>query len=145
MVDNLPPPIEGVPSLQPVEPPAGSPDHARKSASKPESEPTAEAAVSPIVATLDFELARSKSIELDYPFQFEGRRIDTIVVRRLSMGAVNRLVADERHRDLHEVYAEMTGLPAAVLRGLDGDDGIRVAEVAYDFLPRLLREAHATS
>lgn len=162
MAEELPPPVDDEPSLNPVLPPPGSPDYQRKMAAKgdakagaksgaaaggAEIEPpaAAPAVVAAEVAVLAFKAAndlRSKTVPLDWPFDFNGGTIDAITVRRLPMISVNQLVASERYRDLYEIYAEMTGLSAAVLRGLDSDDGERVTGVCWDFLPRLLRTAH---
>ncbi|PZA12479.1 hypothetical protein DNX69_10925 [Rhodopseudomonas palustris] len=147
MVDDLPPPIDAEPALKPVLPPPGSPDYARNSgvteapaetAAKMQSEPP------PLVAVLQFQSGdlRSKRFQLDWPFELDGVTIDAITVRRLPMVTVNNLVASERYRDLYEIYAEMTGLSAAVLRGLDSDDGELITGACWDFLPRLLRTVH---
>lgn len=93
------------------------------------------------VAKLDFSAGRSEVIGLDYPFTWEGREITEVTVRRLTVGEVNTLldrVATEKIRTM-DIFAIMCGLPAAVLRGLDDDDGRRVMEVANRFLPRVLR------
>jgi hypothetical protein len=147
MADELLPPIPGAPELQPVTPPPGSPDHARKggAAVEPVANKAAPVEAPPLVAVLDFVADRAKHIPLDFPFRFEGRLIEAIDVKRLPMAAVNNLVSSDRYLDLYEIYAEMTGLPASVLRGLDGDDGTRVTEIAFDFLPRLLAKVSAST
>lgn len=147
--EKLPPPIDATAAaLKPVAPPPGSPDFARQQGPGPVGEaapaPAAAPVAPPPVAALDFVGDRGKTIPLDHPFRWDGRLIEMIEVRRLRMQHLSDLVAAGRHDDLYEVYAEMTGLPAAVLRGLDPDDGVRVTEVAFDFLPRALREAHAS-
>ena len=141
MADDLPPPIGGAPQFQAVSPPPGSPDYARKNGTAAAASEAADlpADAPPLVAVLDFVKPRCTPIPLDHPFRLDGRLIESITVKRLEMEAVNALVAKDRYRDLYEIYAEMTGLPAAVLRGLDGDDGDRVTGAAWDFLPRILR------
>jgi hypothetical protein len=91
-------------------------------------------------AVLQFRGIREKSVPLEFDFDYEGRHVTEIVVRRLStaeLGAVvDRLGASFTQWDLFEV---MTGFPAAVLRALDSVDGAEVTEVAHAFLPRRLR------
>jgi hypothetical protein len=147
VADALPPPIDApAAALEPVAPPPGSPDFERKQGRASESKTSGGApapAASPLVAALDFVDERGKTIKLDHPFRLDGRLIEAIEVRRLPLQALSALVSSGRHTDLYEVYAEMAGLPAAVLRGLDADDGVKVTEAAWDFLPLGLREAHA--
>lgn len=83
-------------------------------------------------------------VPLEYEFPFGGRTISEITVRRLSIGEVGNLIdslpADRI--DNFDVYAAMTGLPAAILRGLVDVDGERVTEACYDFLHRSFRRVH---
>jgi hypothetical protein len=93
----------------------------------------------PAVA-LQFKGIRSQIVALEFPFEYDGRLVAEIVVRRLNtaeLGAiVDRLGADFTQWDL---FAAMTGMPVDVLRGLDCVDGAEVTEVAHAFLPRRLR------
>lgn len=141
---DFPTPIEGVPSLTAVTPPPGSPDEARRlKASETDAASTPKPdAPAPAVAALEFVTDAGKTIRLQHPFRLDGRLIDSVQVRRLSLAQVSDLVVAGRTGDLYEVYAVMCGLPAPVLRGLDGDDGEVVVEAAYDFLPRVIRAAH---
>lgn len=146
MADNLPPPIEREePALKPVVPPPGSPDHQRKAGAtaRPDTAPdtAAKAEAPPLVAVLDFATDRSKRIPLTCGFKFDGRTFDAIVIKRLTMVQVDKLVTEKRHNDLYEIYAEMTGVPAPVLRGMDADDGEAMMETGADFLPRSIRAA----
>jgi hypothetical protein len=93
-------------------------------------------------ATLAFTggKAWSKVVPLDFPFEYEGRTVAEITVRRLTtaeMGEVASRHGDEL--DQWDIFAVMTGLPAAVLRGLEAGDGDEVTGVAYDFLPRTVK------
>lgn len=93
-------------------------------------------------ATLTFTggKAWSKVVQLDFPFEHEGRTVSEITVRRLTtaeMGEVASRHGDEL--DQWDIFAVMTGLPAAVLRGLEAGDGDEVTGVAYDFLPRTVK------
>lgn len=141
--EELPPTIEGAPSLTAVTPPPGSPDEARRQAGQqaaPAPMTTSDAA--PAVAVLEFVTAAAQTIRLQHPFRLDGRLVDCVHVRRLSLAQVSELVVAGRTGDLYEVYAVMCDLAAPVLRGLDGDDGEAVVEAAYDFLPRVIRAAH---
>jgi hypothetical protein len=98
----------------------------------------------PEVAALDFLSdagTREVAITLDHPFRFDGRDIRTIKVRKLTVVEVAEVSgrAGRTGFDIYEIYAAMTGLPAAVLRGLLDDDGEAVIGKAYDFLPRAFR------
>lgn len=98
----------------------------------------------PEVAALDFLSdagTREADIPLDHPFSLDGRDIRTIKVRKLTVIEVAEVSsrAGKTGFDLYDIYAAMTGLPAAVLRGLLDDDGEAVIGKAYDFLPRAFR------
>lgn len=112
----------------------------------PPAEPAA-AAPTPVreIAQLEFSGAKlpSKLIPLEYGFTFDGAKVTSVTVRRLSIGAVGDLIDSlpPGRIDNFDIYAAMTGLPAPVLRGLIDIDGERVTEACYDFLPRVFRPA----
>lgn len=133
--DTLPPIIDTEPQLRPVKRPEGAPDAQSR---EPAHDVAAQSRPEP--ARLDFIQTPVRSIALEYPFRLDGEVITNVSVRRLLTSEVANLAKDEQMPDLFEVYSVMTGLPADVLRGLDADDGQKVAEVAYDFLPLLFRE-----
>jgi hypothetical protein len=148
MADELPPPIDAEPALKPVLPPPGSPDYKRRAGAKAEGAAEAPAAAAeapsvaePVAALLQFAGERHKRVTLSFPFMDNGVQRDVVVINRLTMSHVDRLVREGRHSDLYEIFAEMTGLPAPVLRGMDADDGERMIAEGADFLPRSLREA----
>lgn len=88
------------------------------------------------VERLKFMRDASVPIPLEYPFEWEGEAVDTIVMRRLTVGESGEMVdALPEEFDYYDFYAVMCGLPASVLRGLIDVDGRKVAEVGYDFLP----------
>lgn len=95
-------------------------------------------------AELRFVDDRVVDVPLAFPFYGpDGAVVDSVAVRRLKtqeIGPMLRRFADEIDAfDIFEVYARMTGLSAATLRGLDADDGIALTGVCRDFLPRVLR------
>lgn len=118
-----------VPPEQPGEPAAAAP--------APGQEKPAEARPA---AALDFQERGVKEVTLSFPFTWEGRFVSAVTVRRLITAEVAALTASGRATDAFECYAAMTGLPAPVLRGMDGDDGMAVVEAAFAFLPRLLKD-----
>ncbi|WP_024277982.1 phage tail assembly protein [Xanthobacter sp. 126] len=142
-MENLPPPIADAPSLPPIAPPAGSPDAARRNGgpAAPVTPAASPQPLPPVATALDFVQRPSRTVPLDYPFVLDGCLIDQITVRRLLTAQVAALCEGGKAPDPFDCYAVMTGLPTPVLRGLDGDDGQAVAEAAFDFLPRLLRDA----
>lgn len=91
--------------------------------------------------------AHKKRIPIQHPFILNGETVDTVTVRRLRIGDVDRAIkrAQAGPFSLFDIYAEMTGLPAAVLRGLIDEDGDKVTDACYDFLPRALRADPASS
>lgn len=101
------------------------------------------------VATLDFFGDELPTWEhpLKFPFRWEGVSYKAIVVSQLTTaqvgGIFQRARAAKRMPELMDVYAEMTGLPAKVLRALPSIDGDPVTEKCWDFLPPSLRPADA--
>lgn len=89
---------------------------------------------------------REKTVPLDYHFEHEGSTVTEITVKKLTSAEVGELVETltDGQFDLYDIYAEMTGFPAAVLRGLIDDDGERLREVGRDFLPPMFRERVAS-
>ncbi len=100
-------------------------------------EPAAKA--QPAHATLDFvDPPIAATVDLQYPFRLDGKVIETITIRRLTLGEVGAVIdARGAAANRYDCYAVMTGLPAEVLRGLVDVDGEAVVEAAYGFLPRL--------
>jgi len=80
-------------------------------------------------------------VPLKFPFRFRGAVVDSVTVRRLTIGQVSSLVGRVGGGEVStfDIYAQMTALPAPVLRGMISDDGTAVTNVAYGFLPRSLR------
>lgn len=100
------------------------------------------------VAELEFvDASHQKSVPLKYPFRLNGREVKVVTVRRLTLGQVDAFIrrAAASSFSTFDIYAEMTGLPAPVLRGLIDEDGNAVVDAAYDFLPRALKAESASS
>lgn len=96
------------------------------------------------IAELDFlsePETRVSRVPIDHAFNWEGKKIDAIYVRRLTVAQVGQLASKLQGRafDRYDIYAAQTGLPAAVLRGLLDDDGDAVTEKCQDFFPRVFR------
>ncbi|MBT9293304.1 phage tail assembly protein [Prosthecodimorpha staleyi] len=91
-------------------------------------------------AALDFVDAAVRVYPLARPFRHEGRIVEAITLRRLTVSEIGRLrdVLGEG-LDRYDLYGLMAGLPAEVMRGLDADD-LPVVEAAYDFLPRFMKD-----
>ena len=99
------------------------------------------------IAELDFDQpdAFTVVVPITHTFRWDGKRVESIPLQRLSTGAVgallDRLDGGERLM-LTDIYAEMSGLPAAVLRGLKDVDGEEVSRKARPFFaPRLRGDA----
>ncbi|GLK74689.1 phage tail assembly protein [Ancylobacter dichloromethanicus] len=147
MTDILPPPIDGEPALKPVMPASGKPMATEgESAMGRDAERLSTAPAAPIIdiAQLAFTdaSAREKTLPLHFPFDFDGVRHESVRIRRLTTQEVGDVMGGgSRNLDLYQAYSVMTGLPPAVLRGLDAEDGLAVTGVCSGFLPRLLKAA----
>lgn len=114
-------------------------DNSEAGASAEDEGPTEE------VATLEFvgnDLPEA-TFQLRHPFRWEGRRYDAITVRMLTTAEVGRIVGQAtragKSPERWDIYAEMAGLPAKVLRALPSVDGDPIIDKAFDFLPPLFR------
>lgn len=95
------------------------------------------------VAVLEFVGAEKpwREIPLRFPFRWEGRVVDTLLVKRLSVEQIRDYIdslRDDEAVDRHDVYGLMCGLPGKVIRALPDPDGDHVCEVCFDFLPHML-------
>ncbi|RLQ88925.1 phage tail assembly protein [Notoacmeibacter ruber] len=109
------------------------PEAAEAEKAKVEDTPPAE------IAELDFLEEPSVTVTLRYPFRFDGREVRTVTIRPLSVAETGGVIQANRDASVHDFYAVMTGLPAAVIRALPGEDGEAVTGAAFDFLPRFMR------
>ena len=117
----------------------------------PAVEPAAQPATPVPVAVFDAADKRFKTVSLQWPFSYEGKHYDSIVIRRLTQGAVAafvaRINAEKQANTEAEVrfpiYADTDGnsLSDAVMACLDDDDALAVDEAARDFLPRRFQPA----
>jgi hypothetical protein len=95
----------------------------------------------PAVEELDFVDAGSVSLALQRPFNWDGKLIDSITIREPITQEMLDIYTRARSEDIDrfDIYAVMTGLPAAVLRGLKSVDGEALVTAASPFLPRAAR------
>lgn len=152
-MEQLPPVIATDRVATPVTPPPGSPDALRRAGVEPRPDiapapdGTDPAITSPLagqspVEVLDFVGTRTVSVPLSCPFRRGGGLVEAITVRRLITNEIAGLLpGDGTLPGVYAIYAVMCDLPEAVLRGLDGDDGMAVSLACADFLPRQLRRA----
>ena len=97
--------------------------------------------------TLDFvgDDLPERRIPQKYPFRWKGELYETITVRQLTVAQVGRIeqqwAASGTAPQFYDIYAEMTGLPAKVLRALPAPNGQPVVAAAFDFLPLSWRGA----
>ena len=101
-----------------------------------------DAAKAPPVAKL---IAKSKplfrTIELEYPVDFDGTVYETITVRRMT-GEEVRLFIEGIEVDRR---LPMFDVPSEVIGALDADDAEQINKAVMDFLPRALREDNEPS
>lgn len=95
------------------------------------------------IAALQFldPLAMATQVVLDHPFAHPetGAPVRHVTIRRLTFGEALALdrAAQAQGRDLKNIdlFSAMTGLPAAVIRGMERGDGARVTDACVPFLP----------
>lgn len=100
--------------------------------------------VSTPAPTVQFVAAarRAKTIPLQWPIEYDGKRYDKIVIRRLSAKQVADLIESAKDTPEGEIrlplFSDTDGnvLPSALLDELDDDDSATLNEVALDFFPR---------
>lgn len=95
---------------------------------------------------LDQDRIRVRTIHLEWPVEYDGRRCDEIIVRRMIGAEVTRL-SDliTSQFDDSDLFALVCDTPAVVIRALDQDDWLAVREAVLDFLPRRFREVFAST
>jgi hypothetical protein len=126
------------PEELPVAPPAGA---LGEPAPTPDAAPALPQPKRDEVAALQFlePAAIERVVPLAFGFVHEGQEVRSVTVRRLSVagvGAVMEKFGPDDDIDVYAFYAAMTGLPAAVLRGMIDDDGAEVIAAARPMLPR---------
>ncbi len=95
--------------------------------------------------------ARGKTIDLEWPLEFEGVEYHAIEVRRLTFGEVEawqKSIANlpDDAPVVIPIYFRPDGVrvPDTVMRALDDDDKARLDKAALDFMPRRFRAAPAS-
>ncbi|PYF05047.1 hypothetical protein BJ122_102273 [Rhodopseudomonas faecalis] len=86
---------------------------------------------------------RSRSIPLEFPVEYDGKRYDQVTVSRMTTAQVADFMAAV-HEQGGKAKLPMYDCPHELLPHLDADDGERVDAAVMDFLPRALREAGAS-
>lgn len=124
-------------------------DNSGTPAVKVDAKPAASIAEAPVEPIEELEFvgaSHCRTVPLTHPFRRNGEIVDTITVRRLRIGDVDRFIkrAQGGSFSTFDIYAEMTGLPASVLRGLVDEDGDAVTDACFDFLPRSLKPEAAS-
>ncbi|PWV97697.1 hypothetical protein DFR52_106222 [Hoeflea marina] len=83
------------------------------------------------------------TIPLKHPFHHPetGKPVTEITIRRLLTSEMEDAIAGALDGEFSNfiLYARMTGLSVPILRGLIDEDGARVTDAAYDFLPPVFR------
>lgn len=103
-----------------------------------EARQTAPAAQARQIAPAGFE--GSKTIPLAVPIEHDGKRYETVTLRRLKGRDFSQLqrLGDDEDMGLLSLISDV---PAEVLGELDGDDFMILAEEAKGFLPQRLQTA----
>jgi hypothetical protein len=96
----------------------------------------------PQIALLEFEEPEKMLAEqsLKHPFRWNGEWLRKVKIRRLTFAEAMRVSETARNegRELTNIdlFAAMTGLPAAVIRGMEAGDGDRVTNACLPFFPQ---------
>ena len=86
---------------------------------------------------------RFEVVTLDWPVDYDGVTYDRITVSRMTVSQLASYV-DTIQTDSGLSALPMFDVPRAVVDGLDADDGAKLDEVAYRFLPQQLRNTAAS-
>lgn len=81
-------------------------------------------------------------VELEYPFEFDGRQIEKLIVNRPKMKQMKKMGKDATTEDMgllavkvcQFVDSDSWGIPNKVVEELDGADFIAITEQLGDFL-----------
>lgn len=84
----------------------------------------------------------SKKITLQYPIEFDGETIKSVIVNRPKGGDVIEAQkrAEAGENDPFFLYSRLTGLPSAVFAEMDLTDIAEVTETVEGFLPERARK-----
>lgn len=86
---------------------------------------------------------RLKTVQLEWPLEYEGQSIEQVTLRRLTGGEVAGLqdaMMAEGATDAGMIAA-FADQPEAVIAALDADDFYTLKDAVVDFLPRRIRQA----
>lgn len=85
---------------------------------------------------------RSKTISLDWPLEYDGQTFDKVTCRRVTGKEVEDFLAAVSAKEEGDPSLMLPTIecPRAVYDAMDDDDRLRVDEVAFDFLPRRLKD-----
>lgn len=88
------------------------------------------------------ETARSVTVDLDFPFEFEGREVKSLSFRR--MKAKDALVAEgetSQARAGYLLYAALAGVDVALIEELSMDDFEKIGEAIIPLMGKSAAEA----
>jgi len=113
-------------------------------------DPTPMSAASPPVVRFESQegRAREQTVPLEWPFFYGERRVDAIVVRRMTTAQVEAYVetlkeAEEKISPPMLFFPDGVPVPSEVLDAMDSDDETTLCEAITRFLPRRLRPVSA--
>jgi hypothetical protein len=92
---------------------------------------------------------REQVVILDWPLEYDGRRIVSIMVRRMNVAQVEAFVEASKANEgvvLPEMFyfpEDGEPVPPEVINALDDDDGAALNKVVDRFLPQRLQRASA--
>jgi hypothetical protein len=84
---------------------------------------------------------RQRTVDLDWPVEFDGKVYDKVTVRRVTGREVEEFMRQVDTRDVNAPFprAPMIDCPTEVYEALDDDDLLRVEEAMVPFLPQRLQ------
>lgn len=115
-------------------------------------ETPAEAAPPPAAPMFDAAEKRQKIISLEWPFTLDGKRLEKVIIRRMTQAEVAGMI--QAINAAKDTGADEIGFPIfydtdgfllsdTILSAMDADDAAALDEAARDFLPRRFVSATA--
>lgn len=89
-----------------------------------------------------FTPAKSISVTLKYPFDFEGVHYETVTIRRVNVRQMAAFV--KSYEGGSELMPPMIDMPVEAFYQIDDDDWMDIEAAMVPFLPRRLRGTQAS-
>ena len=88
---------------------------------------------------------RTTTVSLEYPFEWDGKEVSEVTVRRPKGSDLRAIEAMEKDKDASEsdrsfgALARLSDVPIEAFDEMDGEDIARLSEVVSGFFPKAQR------